>query len=161
MDLAAPGSEIYSTAFNADNFYLGGYYLEGSSFAAAYVSGAFALVLAQYPGEPHQQTISRVLSATDPLPALAGKGATGGRLNVRKALSPPIRLTVLPGAGSGPVSLRLSGGPNRTCVIEASTNLVTWGPVFTNTTSAGGTFDFTDEQSADAAQRFYRAVSAP
>ncbi len=161
VDLAAPGAGIYSTFFTADNFYLGSPSIEGSSFAAAYVSGTFALVLAKYPGEPHQQIISRVLSATDPLPALAGKCVTGGRLNLRQALSPPIRLTVLPGAGSGPFSLRLSGGPNRTCVIEASTNLMTWGPVFTNTTSAGGRFDFTDEQSANAAQRFYRAVSAP
>ncbi len=46
-------------------------------------------------------------------------------------------------------------------VIAASTNLVEWVPVFTNTTAADGAFDFADTQSANLAQRFYRATAAP
>ena len=72
-----------------------------------------------------------------------------------------MRLTVLPVAGAGSFQLRLSAGPGQTCLIQASTNLAAWVPVFTNTTSFGGTFDFTDGQSANWPQRFYRAVSFP
>ena len=43
VDLAAPGNQITSTFFLSDNFYLGP--LSGSSFSAAYVSGACALLV--------------------------------------------------------------------------------------------------------------------
>jgi subtilisin family serine protease len=158
VDLAAPGEQIYSTFGATDTFYFSN---TGSSFAAPYVTGAFALMLAEYPAETYQQIIGRVLNATDPLPSLAGKCATGGRLNLRKALSPRMSLTVIPTAGNEPFQLRLSSDPNRTCVIEGSADLTSWSPVFTNTTSAGGAFDFTDDRSTNSAKNFYRAVSAP
>ncbi len=158
VHLAAPGEQITSTVSATDSFYGT---QSGTSYAAAYVSGTFALMLAEYPAENYQQIISRVLNATDPLPALAGKCVTGGRLNLRKALSPPILLTVIPAAGNGPFQLHLAGGPNRTCIIQVSTNLTSWSPVFTNTTATSGTFDFIDSQSTNSAQRFYRAVSTP
>ena len=82
------------------------------------------------------------------MPSLAGKCVTGGRLNLRKALT-PIRLTGIAAAGNGPFQLHLSATTNLTCVIQASTNLVNWSPLFTNTTSASGTFDFTDNQSTN------------
>jgi subtilisin family serine protease len=160
VDLAAPGKDIYTTAFNSDNAYLGSPFLEGTSYASAYVSGAVALMLAKYPAESYQQIISRLLNATDPLPALAGQCATGGRLDLRKALSPPISLTLLSGPTNGPMQLRVSAGPNRACVIQAAPDLVGWSPVFTNTTSSAGTFDYTDNQSTNLARRFYRAVSS-
>ncbi len=160
VHLAAPGTDMYSTFFTADNMYLGGSYLKGTSLAAPYVTGALALMLAKYPAETHQQIISRLLNATDPVPALAGKCVTGGRLNLRNALSPPIRLLPLASAANGPVQLRVSAGPNRTCVIQAAPDLAGWSPIFTNTTSSAGTFDYTDIQSTNLAQRFYRAVSS-
>jgi subtilisin family serine protease len=156
VDLAAPGAAMYSTFFISDSAYFGGNFLEGTSLAAPYVSGAFALMLAKYPTETYQQIISRVLNATDPLPALAGKCVTGGRLNLRNALSPPLSLT----AGGNPFQLHLSAGPNRTCVIELSTNLAGWVSIYTNTASTNGTFDFTDDQSTNSVQRFYRASSS-
>ena len=158
VDLAAPGEQIYSTWAPNNSFYFSN---TGSSFAAPYVTGALALMLAKYPTETHQQIIARLLNATDPLPSLAGKCVTGGRLNLRKALSPPINLTAIPSAGGGPFQLHLSGGPNRTCVIEFSTNLTAWLPIFTNLTSASGTFDFADDQPANSAPRFFRALSDP
>ena len=158
VDLAAPGEQIYSTWGATDSFYFSN---TGSSFAAAYVTGALALMLPKYPTETYQQIIARVLNATDPLPSLAGKCVTGGRLNLRKALSPPLSLTAIPAIGGGPFQLHLSGGPNRTCVVQFSPNLTAWSPIFTNTTSASGTFDFTDEQPANSAPRFFRAVSDP
>ena len=158
VDLAAPGEQIYSTFGATDTFYLAG---TGTSFSAPYVAGVCALMLTKFPTETHQQIIARLLNATDPLPSLAGKCVTGGRLNLRKALSPPIQLTPLSLAGNLPFALRVNGGPNRTCVVEVSTNLTNWSPLVTNTTSASGTFDFTDDLSTNTARRFYRAVAAP
>src|ERR1051325_767568 len=156
VHLAAPGDMIYSTFAATDNFYLS---QSGSSFAAPYVAGSFALMLAKFTGETHQQIISLLLNATDPLPSLAGKCVTGGRLNLRNALSSPITLAALPVAAGAPFQLRVSAGPRRLCVVQASTTLTNWSSVFTNTTSNAGTFDFTDAQSVSSAPRFYRAVS--
>ena len=165
VDLAAPGDKMLSTHNASDSDYYPPSFLPinlaGTSFAAAYVSGACALMKAKYPAENYQQIIARILKATDPVPALAGKCVTGGRLNLWKALSPPINLVSVPGTGGAPFQLRVSAGANRSCVIEASPDLVTWTPIFTNTTAADGTFDFVDASSASAAHRFYRAEAAP
>jgi len=158
VDLAAPGEQIYSTFVATDNFYAAN---SGTSFAAPYVSGVCALMLAKYPAETHQQIIARVLAATDPLPALAGKCVTGGRLNLRKALSPPIQLTPLSRPAALPFQLQVAGGANRICVLEVSTNLTHWSPVLTNTTAANGAFDYTDNQSLNSARRFFRATATP
>jgi subtilisin family serine protease len=155
VDLAAPGDQLYSSFFINDSFYIGP--LSGTSLSAPYVAGALALMLAKFPAENYQQIISRLLDATDSLPSLAGKCVTGGRLNLRNALSPPIKLNVLAAA---PFQLRLSGGPNHECVIESSTNLASWSPVYTNTTGASGTFDYTDNTSTNSVRRFYRATSS-
>jgi hypothetical protein len=79
---------------------------------------------------------------------------------LRKALT-PIRLTGIPFTGNGPFQLHLSATTNLTCVIQVSSNLASWFPLFTNTTSSDGTFDFTDLQSTNLALRFYRAVTSP
>lgn len=160
-DLAAPGAAMYSTFFTADNSYLGGSFLAGTSLAAPYVSGTMALMLTKYPTESHQQIIRRVLDATDSLPALAGKCLTGGRLNLRRALSPPIQLTILSKPTNEPFQLRVSAGPNRTCVVETSATLTNWTPVLTNVTSTDGVFEHVDLDSTNAGRRFYRAVSTP
>lgn len=161
VDLAAPGEQMYSTFFASDNSYLGGSFLQGTSLAAPYVTGTLALMLARYPAETYRQIIDRLLNATDPLPSLSGKCATGGRLNLRNALSPFIRLAVIPTGGVGRFQLRVTADPNRTCVVETSTDLMSWSAVLTNATSAGGTFDFTDDLSTNSARRFYRAAFSP
>jgi subtilisin family serine protease len=153
VDLAAPGDSIYSTFPATDSFYFN---ISGSSAATPFVSGALALMLAKFPGEAHQQIIARLLAATDPLPSLAGKCVTGGRLNLRKALSPDIQLTPLAAA---PFQFRVAAGPSRECIIEMSTNLTAWAPVHTNTTSASGTFIFTNTIAAPP--QFFRATAAP
>lgn len=156
VDLAAPGEGICSTFAASDNYY---YTESGTSFSAGYVSGALALMLAKYPMETYQQIIQRLLNATDPLPSLAGKCATGGRLNLEKALNPPIWLSLATPINSGGFQLHLSTGANRQCVIQVSTNLTSWTSIYTNVTSTNGTFDFTNNISSP--QQFFRASTTP
>ena len=160
VDLAAPGVAMYSTFAFSDTAYLGSSGLSGTSLSAPYVSGALALMLAKYPAENYQQIIARLLNATDLLPSLAGKCVTGGRLDLHHALNPPINLSAIPTASGAPFQLHLSSGPNRLCVIQVSTNFTSWTPIFTNTTSPGGFFDFTDPQSINSPYNFYRATAS-
>jgi subtilisin family serine protease len=160
--LAAPGDQIYSTTGSSDSGYnsFTFSFTAGTSYAAPYVSGACALLMAQYPADAYQETIARLLSSTDPLPSLAGKCRTGGRLNLHKALR-TIRVASIPATNGGPFQLRVSGGLNRTCVVEATTNLASWSSVFTNSTSTNGTFDFADNQFTNLSQRFFRGTASP
>jgi subtilisin family serine protease/fibronectin type 3 domain-containing protein len=81
VDLAAPGASIYSTLRN------GTYgYLTGGSMASPQVAGAAALILSVSPSLSATELKSDILTHVDPLPSLAGKVITGGRLNVCKAL---------------------------------------------------------------------------
>ena len=161
VDLAAPGAAIYSCFFTSDTSYLGSPYLEGTSYAAAYVSGALALIVSQFPAEPYQQTITRLLNGTDPIPALDGKCVTGGRLNLYHVLSPSIRLVPVASSFSGTLQFRVVSAPMRSCVIQTSGDLMNWSPMLTNTTSLDGVFNFTSLGLSNSAMRFYRAVDSP
>jgi len=158
VDLAAPGEQIYSTFPATDSFYFNDV-AGGTSFSAPYVAGACALLMAQYPVDNYQAIIARLLSSTDQLPSLAGKCRTGGRLNLRKIVR-TISIATSPPTNGRPFQLRVDGGLNRTCVVETSTNLASWFPIFTNSASADGTFDF-DDESSNLLQRFYRASASP
>lgn len=90
VDLGAPGSSIYSTVSTSDSAYAT---YSGTSMATPHVSGALALLAAQYPTDTHTGLISRLLNGTDSIPSLTGK-ARAGRLNLAKAListnAPPV-----------------------------------------------------------------------
>jgi subtilisin family serine protease len=161
VDLAAPGDQIYTTSASSDSSYNSFTYTftAGTSYAAPYVSGALALMLAKYPTENYQQIIQRLLSATDPLPSLAGKCVTGGRLNLKKALNPTIWLSSVVPANAGMFQLHLSTGANRQCVIQVSSDLSSWTSIYTNTTSTNGTFDFTN--TVVSLPQFFRASAIP
>jgi subtilisin family serine protease len=60
---------------------------EGTSVAAPHVSGVAALMLALEPGLSALELKRRLLASVDPLPSLAGKTVTGGRLNAARALA--------------------------------------------------------------------------
>jgi len=156
VHLAAPGDQIYSTFGATDSFYLT---QSGTSFAAPYVSGALALLRALHPVEAHQQLRARLLVAAERLDSLTGKCATGGRLNLARALAPPITLQVSASPGNLPL-LTVWADPIRTCVVEGSTDFVTWSPILTNTTAMDGTFSFSDLLGGSLSSRFYRALSA-
>jgi subtilisin family serine protease len=59
-------------------------FLDGTSMAAPHVSGAVAFAALNFPTESVAQRIQRILTNATPVPALAGKTVTGGRLNLAR-----------------------------------------------------------------------------
>ena len=84
VELFAPGSEILSTAYTSDTASI---VYSGTSMAAPHVSGALALLKARFPSDTPRQLINRLLRSVDPLPILAGRAQTRGRLNLARALT--------------------------------------------------------------------------
>ena len=81
VDLAAPGTVIYSTVLG------GAYnYLSGTSMAAPQVAGSIALLAAAKPSLAVAQIRAAILGSTDTIPGMVGKTVTGGRLNVTGAM---------------------------------------------------------------------------
>ncbi|HEX4187041.1 MAG TPA: S8 family serine peptidase [Solirubrobacteraceae bacterium] len=81
VDLAAPGTAVYSTLRN------GTYgYLSGGSMASPQVAGAAALILSASPALTTTELRADIVNNVDPLPSLTGKVITGGRLDVCRAL---------------------------------------------------------------------------
>lgn len=82
VDLGAPGTAIYSTL-------PGGRYgsLSGTSQAAPAVAGAVARLAAAKPGISVADVRTALFATVERLPELAGRVATGGRLNVFAALA--------------------------------------------------------------------------
>jgi hypothetical protein len=89
---------------------------------------------------------------------VSGVNATGESANSTEVsatpFGPPIILSVSP-ASSGQFNLQFAGTDGQNYVIETSSDLVSWAPVYTNTPS-GGVFTFTDANATNSA-RFYRA----
>ncbi len=109
--LGAPGTNILSTIRG------GSYtYYQGTSMAAPQVTGAAALALSA-PGQGSLTAVqlkSIILNAVDPVPGLAGKTQTGGRLDVCKAVpgcgapatpTVPLAPALSAAAGNGTVGL--------------------------------------------------------
>ena len=83
-DLAAPGSNVYSTE-------PGGTYgfKSGTSMAAPQVTGAVGLVLSVYSDLSGSEVVELLYDSVDELDSLDGVVGTGGRLNVFNALTEP------------------------------------------------------------------------
>lgn len=79
VDIGAPGVEIFSTWMGATNAYNT---IQGTSMACPHVCGAAALSWSSDLNAPYSEVRDRILQSAVPIPALAGKTTTGGRLNV-------------------------------------------------------------------------------
>ena len=79
----------------------------GTSFAAPFVSGVAALVLAQHPEFSAEQVVQRIVSTARPLPGLAGKTISGGIVDAYLALK-----AGLPSNSAG-ISIAAGAPPDR------------------------------------------------
>jgi subtilisin family serine protease len=83
VDVAAPGSEIWSTT-------PGGRYgnKSGTSMATPHVSGVAGLIASAYPEATNAEIKERLIKGSDPVPALNGLTVSNGRVNAAKSLEP-------------------------------------------------------------------------
>jgi hypothetical protein len=84
VHLGAPGVSIFSSTAGSDSEYQ---YFNGTSMATPHVSGVAALVVARYPGITVSELKQRLINTTVPVPALAGRCVSGGRVNAYNALT--------------------------------------------------------------------------
>lgn len=77
VDLAAPGVSVYSTT--PGNRYSS---YNGTSMATPHVTGAAALYASMHADPTAVEVKQAILASTTPTASLAGKTATGGRLNI-------------------------------------------------------------------------------
>src|SRR5437763_299151 len=112
VDLAAPGVSIYST-LNENGYG----YLTGTSMSAAEVSGAAALVLSANPSLSTAALRAGIVQSVDALPSLQGKVASGGRLDVCKAI------TLVSGWSCPPVPVPPAPAPQASNEVRAANSL--------------------------------------
>ena len=89
VHLGAPGHRIRSSFPNGRSGYL-----TGTSQATAFVSGAAALIKAQYPQISNTRLKDIITSQTGLLPSLVGKTTSGGKLDTSKAMAEAKKITL-------------------------------------------------------------------
>ena len=128
VDLAAPGSQIWSTIpmYNPNHYA----HLSGTSMSAPHVAGAAALLAAQYPSLSVASLKATLINTADALPAFTGLNRANGRLNVAAALQNPTICTftlasnsLRPPTKGGVFTVDVSAGKN--CDFAAKSN-VNW-----------------------------------
>jgi len=83
VDLGAPGCGIWSTWWPGQGYYC----ISGTSMATPHVAGAAALLQGYRGLLSPAEVVGYLLGGTDPLPSLAGKCVSGGRLNLYHSLT--------------------------------------------------------------------------
>ena len=123
VDLAAPGSSIYSTMPG------GGYgTLSGTSMATPHVTGAVALYASTHQSATAAEIRAALLASVAPTASLAGKVATGGRLDIGQLMStapgtpapepppPPVPTDLI--AGDTTTTENLAAGATRASAVD-------------------------------------------
>ncbi len=141
VHLGAPGVEIYSCTASTDTSYAS---FKGTSMATPHASGVAALVAARFPGLSMRSLKNRLLLGAVPIPALAGKVVTGGRVNAYHALTlvsdGMLEVEVIP------ESIPLVGGTTmRFEVIVSDVDAVTGASVTASNTALGIQTIFSDQ----------------
>ncbi len=122
-------------------------------------TGPYTNTLSAFNGTDANGTWS--LYVLDTSPGDSGVIAGGWGLNITtiQLLGSTANLAAM-GHLDGSFTITLSGVPEQVYIIDASTNLVDWIPVFTNT-PASGTFQYTDPNISAYPRRFFRARLGP
>ncbi|MGA9452067.1 MAG: hypothetical protein WBW41_12080 [Verrucomicrobiia bacterium] len=61
----------------------------------------------------------------------------------------------------GQLQFTLAGATGQTYIVQASTNMINWVPIFTNIAPIGGQLQFIDSQATNYPSRYYRTVLGP
>ncbi len=105
-----------------------------------------------YPSRILALTAARVISASEAQSILQAHEKLGAITNAPPELTNPRR------TDDGHFAFTLRGIPEGRYFIEASTNLVSWVAISTNTLPASGTGEISDPASGSFVQRYYRAI---
>ena len=100
-----------------------------------------------------QTFIVTILAPSTPLAAIK----TVGQDTMPSDTMSPMVTLALAAHVNGQFTLTVSGSSDQECIIQASTNLVNWVPVWTNRPP----FTYTDANAGQFNQRFYRSIPAP
>ncbi len=95
VDIGAPGVKVFSTTVGSKYSdvvaNMGGQVVtwDGTSMATPHVAGAAAMYLTKYPNANWKQIKNALLSSASPIPTMAGKSVSGGKLNMERLMSTP------------------------------------------------------------------------
>ncbi|MFM8327323.1 MAG: Calx-beta domain-containing protein, partial [Pirellulaceae bacterium] len=130
VDIGAPGVAINSTL--PGNTY-GAY--SGTSMATPHVAGGVALMAASNPNWTAKNIRDALLNSAKPTPSLAGRTATGGRLDLAAAfnVTPPLTLSI---SGS---SVQEGNSGTRPLAFTVNLSSVASVPIAVNYSTGGGT----------------------
>lgn len=88
VDIASPGSDIYST-INGNKYAMA----SGTSMASPNLSGVAAMVLGYYPQLKGEKLKEVLMASAVKVPAFEGKMVSGGRVNLKRALEAAAKRT--------------------------------------------------------------------
>ena len=111
VDLAAPGQDIYTTTFidNGTSLTPSYGYETGTSFSSPLVAGMVAILKSLKPSASSVELNQVLKDSSDPVASLQGKVASGGRVNLARAIQ-LLNVTgpVLRSMNPGPVTTQIS-----------------------------------------------------